>query len=82
MIQRTHIGAAMRETRNSRKPACHNGTAWTWFLPQLCEAILQAWPHDENALKAANSYLDSLGKLLDQGFLGQLPEILDGDAHH
>ena len=65
-----------------RKPAYHNGTAWTWLLPQLSESIIRAWPNDENALKAANSYLASFGKLLTQGCIGQLPEILDGDAPH
>ena len=65
-----------------RKPAYHNGTAWTWFLPQLCESILRAWPSDENADKAARSYLSSAATLLKQGCAGQLPEILDGDAPH
>ena len=65
-----------------RKPAYHNGTAWTWFLPQLCEAILRAWPKDDNAAKAATSYLSSSATLLKEGCAGQLPEILDGDAPH
>ena len=65
-----------------RKPAYHNGTAWTWFLPQLCEAILRAWPGDDNAAKAAKSYLSSSATLLKEGCAGQLPEILDGDAPH
>ena len=65
-----------------RKPAYHNGTAWTWFLPQLCEAILHAWPSDENACNAARSYLSSNLTILKEGCAGQLPEILDGDAPH
>ena len=65
-----------------RKPAYHNGTAWTWFLPQLCEAILRAWPNDDKATKAAKSYLSSSALLLKEGCAGQLPEILDGDAPH
>ncbi|MGZ8920519.1 MAG: amylo-alpha-1,6-glucosidase, partial [Limisphaerales bacterium] len=26
-----------------RKPAYHNGTAWTWTFPGACEAIARAW---------------------------------------
>ena len=26
-----------------RKPAYHNGTAWTWTLPMACEALALAW---------------------------------------
>ena len=29
------------ETR--RKPAYHNGTAWTWTFPVFCEALARAW---------------------------------------
>jgi starch synthase (maltosyl-transferring) len=42
-----------------RKPAYHNGTAWTWTFPGLCEAIARTW-----------------------GCVGQIPELLDGDAPH
>ena len=65
-----------------RKPAYHNGTAWAWWLPILCEAIVTAWPADPAARAAARSILGSIGPLLDSGCLGQLPEILDGDAPH
>ena len=26
-----------------RKPAYHNGTAWTWTFPVFCEALARAW---------------------------------------
>jgi len=26
-----------------RKPAYHNGTAWTWTFPTFCEALTHAW---------------------------------------
>ena len=65
-----------------RKPAYHNGTAWSWWLPILCEAIAKAWPADPAARAAARSILGSVAPLLENGCLGQLPEILDGDAPH
>lgn len=65
-----------------RKPAYHNGTAWTWTFPTFCEALVYAWDFNSHAVSTALSYLSSCELLLNQGCLGQLPEILDGDAPH
>jgi predicted glycogen debranching enzyme len=65
-----------------RKPAYHNGTAWTWTFPVFCEALARAWEFSEPAVSAARSYLSSMEQLLDEGCIGQVPEILDGDAPH
>jgi len=65
-----------------RKPAYHNGTAWTWTFPTFCEALARAWDFSPEAVAAAKSYLGSSEKILNQGCLGQIPEILDGDAPH
>jgi predicted glycogen debranching enzyme len=65
-----------------RKPAYHNGTAWTWTFPTFCEALAEAWDFSPAAVAAAKSYLYSAERLLHEGCLGQLPEILDGDAPH
>jgi predicted glycogen debranching enzyme len=65
-----------------RKPAYHNGTAWTWTLPSLCEALARAWDFAPAAVAAARAYLASMESLLHRGCLGQLPEIVDGDAPH
>ena len=65
-----------------RKPAYHNGTAWTWTFPTFCEALARAWDFSPAAVAAAKSYLGSSEKILNEGCLGQLPEILDGDAPH
>jgi predicted glycogen debranching enzyme len=66
----------------SRKPAYHNGTAWVWTFPLFCEALVRAWDDAPEAIAAAKSYLGSAEKLLNEGCLGQLPEILDGDVPH
>jgi predicted glycogen debranching enzyme len=65
-----------------RKPAYHNGTAWTWTFPNFCEALVRAWDFSPEAIAAAKAYLGSSEKILNEGCLGQLPEILDGDAPH
>ena len=65
-----------------RKPAYHNGTAWTWALPNFCEALVRAWDFAPNAVVTAKAYLGSVARLMNEGCLGQIPEILDGDAPH
>jgi len=65
-----------------RKPAYHNGTAWVWVLPTGCEALAKAWNCAPGAVAAAKACLGSLDELLLTDCLGQLPEILDGDAPH
>lgn len=65
-----------------RKPAYHNGTAWPWWLATYCEALVAAYPGDEQARRAARAVLGSTVRLLSQGCLGQLPEVIDGDAPH
>jgi starch synthase (maltosyl-transferring) len=65
-----------------RKPAYHNGTAWTWTLPTFCEALAGAWQFKPEAVSAAKAYLGSMDRLMIDGCLGQLPEIVDGDSPH
>jgi glycogen debranching enzyme len=65
-----------------RKPAYHNGTAWTWTFPIFCEALARAWDFSPAAVAAARAYLGSMARLMAQGCLGQIPELLDGDAPH
>ena len=63
-----------------RKPAYHNGTAWTWPFPSYAEALYLTYgnPARETALALLSSTID----VLDRGCLLQVPEILDGDAPH
>ena len=65
-----------------RKPAYHNGTAWTWTFPVFCEALLRAWDFSPAAAAAAKAYLGGMESLMNEGCLGQIPELLDGDAPH
>jgi starch synthase (maltosyl-transferring) len=77
-----YFGCYEGEEDARRKPAYHNGTAWTWTLPVFCEALARAWDFTPEAISAARAYLVSLDHLLTEGCLGHLPEIIDGDAPH
>jgi predicted glycogen debranching enzyme len=72
------IYAGDEDTR--RKPAYHNGTAWTWPFPLYCEAWRRAYgtPGRQTAL----AWLTSSIRLMDSGCVGQIPEILDGNIPH
>ena len=63
-----------------RKPAYHNGTAWTWQFPSFCEAW--AATYGEKSRETALAWLGSGVRLLNRGCLGHIPEILDGDFPH
>ncbi len=77
-----YLGRYEGDEDTRRKPAYHNGTAWTWTFPSFCEALARAWEFNPAAVAVARAYLRSLDRLLAEGCLGQLPEILDGDAPH
>jgi len=63
-----------------RKPAYHNGTAWAWLFPSFCEAWAKAYGIEGE--KTALAYLAGSIDLMNTGCVGQIPEILDGDAPH
>jgi predicted glycogen debranching enzyme len=63
-----------------RKPAYHNGTAWTWPFPSYCEAW--AMTYGEAGRQTALAWLTSSIRLVETGCLGHLPEVLDGDTPH
>ena len=80
--QNPYWGEYAGDEDTRRKPAYHNGTAWTWTYPAFCEALAQAWKYEPAAVAAARAYLGAMDRLLTSGCLGHLPEILDGDAPH
>ena len=63
-----------------RKPSYHNGTAWSWPFPSYCEAYYKIYGKD--GLAHARSILSSALPILEEGCLGQLPEVLDGNFPH
>ncbi len=63
-----------------RKPAYHNGTAWTWPFPSYPEAYLMTYGN--KGRQTAQAILASSLQLLNEGCVGHIPEILDGNAPH
>jgi predicted glycogen debranching enzyme len=63
-----------------RKPAYHNGTAWTWPFPHYVEALAKVYGKDVR--KTGLSLLGSAVEHLNRGTACHPPEICDGDAPH
>jgi len=78
--QKPYWGKYTGDEDMRRKPAYHNGTAWTWPFPSYCEAWAQTY--GDASRKTALSWLSSGVELMNKGCLGQVPEILDGDFPH
>ncbi|MDD3080988.1 MAG: amylo-alpha-1,6-glucosidase [Desulfobacterales bacterium] len=77
---RPYQGTYAGDEDTSRKPAYHNGTAWTWLLPSFCEAWALMYAPDGN--DAARAWLGSMCRLMNSGCAGHVPEILDGNFPH
>ena len=73
-------GIYIGDEDSQRKPAYHNGTAWTWPFPSFVEALLITYGSDINS--QARALLSSSSILLENGCIGHLPEILDGNTPH
>ncbi|MBL7115176.1 MAG: glycogen debranching enzyme N-terminal domain-containing protein [Kiritimatiellae bacterium] len=63
-----------------RKPAYHNGTAWTWPFPSYAEAMVSVY--GDAIRPQALAILHSATELINRDCLGHVPEIVDGDAPH
>jgi glycogen debranching enzyme len=77
---RPYAGVYQGDEDTSRKPAYHNGTAWTWPFPVFCEAWAEVY--GSAGTRTALSILGSSLDLVRRGCAGFIPEILDGDAPH
>ena len=73
-------GKYLGDEDSRRKPAYHNGTAWTWMYPLYCEAWTTVY--GRSGRQAARSWLTAGVDLVNCGCSGHLPEILDGDFPH
>ncbi len=63
-----------------RKPAYHNGTAWTWPFPSYAEALVRVY--GDGARDTALAILGSATDVLNHGCLRQSPEVIDGNTPH
>ncbi len=75
-----YVGVYGGDEDTRRKPAYHNGTAWTWVFPSFCEAWADRFGPGEH--ETALAWLASSSRLIDDGCVGHVPEIVDGDAPH
>jgi starch synthase (maltosyl-transferring) len=75
-----YVGIYGGDEDTHRKPAYHNGTAWTWVFPSFCEAWADCFGSAEH--ETALAWLASSSRLINDGCVGHLPEIVDGDAPH
>jgi predicted glycogen debranching enzyme len=78
--KRPYSGVYAGEEDTHRKPAYHNGTAWTWLFPSFCEAWAACFGPAE--FDTALAWLASSTILINDGCVGHVPEILDGDVPH
>jgi predicted glycogen debranching enzyme len=62
-----------------RDSAYHNGTAWPWLLGPMAEAHLRAEKFSPESLMHAQQLLDPIVSSLQDGCLGQLAEVYDGE---
>ena len=77
---RPYWGSYRGDEDTRRKPAYHNGTAWTWLFPSYAEALCMTY--GEAARSTALAILSSSVALIDAGCIGHVPEIVDGDTLH
>ncbi|MFO7642810.1 MAG: amylo-alpha-1,6-glucosidase [Desulfosarcina sp.] len=75
-----YVGIYGGDEDTQRKPAYHNGTAWTWVFPSFCEAWSDLYGPAEKG--TALAWLGSSSRLINDGCVGHVPEIVDGDAPH
>ncbi len=78
--ERPYWGNYSGDEDTRRKPAYHNGTAWSWLFPSYCEAVCMIY--GKSAAGLARSVLASSAEIMESGCIGQIPEILDGDFPH
>jgi glycogen debranching enzyme len=62
-----------------RDGAYHNGTVWPWLMGPYAEAILRAGNFSPEAREQALAALEPLIVALEDGSLGHLAEVYDGD---
>jgi predicted glycogen debranching enzyme len=73
-------GTYQGDEDSQRKVAYHNGTAWTWIFPSFSEAW--AITYGGKGIETARSWLGSSIRLINEGCVGQVPEITDGNYPH
>ena len=77
---RPYWGTYKGDEDTRRKPAYHNGTAWTWPFPSYCEALYMVG--GEKCRSRAAALLMSTSEVINSGVPCHTPEVLDGNSPH
>jgi predicted glycogen debranching enzyme len=77
---RPYWGTYKGDDDTRRKPAYHNGTAWTWPFPSYCEALYMIGGEESRSRAAA--LLLSASEIINSGVPCHTPEVLDGNFPH
>ncbi len=62
-----------------RDLAYHNGTVWPFLLGHFADAWLKLTDHPVFAVEKLSEYRDRLARHLEEGCLGSIAEVFDGD---
>jgi predicted glycogen debranching enzyme len=67
----------------NRDGAYHNGTVWPWLIGAFLEAYLKVHNRSDDSVAQVKEWLAPLvTHMNDEGAIGQIAEIFDGDAPH
>ena len=67
---------------NERDSAYHQGTVWPWLMGPFLTGFVKAYGATEETKKQLVEFLQPLAEHLTEAGVGQVSEILDGDAAH
>jgi predicted glycogen debranching enzyme len=65
-----------------RDAAYHNGTIWAWPLGAFLDAYLKVHDRSEASIAQARRWLEPLLQTMNEGCIGQIGEIFEGDEPH
>lgn len=69
--------------QQQRDEAYHQGTVWPWLIGPFVESFLKVNDYNKKSKKKAAEFIQPLMQhLTEQGCIGSISEIFDGDAPH
>ena len=79
----SHYKGRYEGHQRQRDEAYHQGTVWPYLMGPFVEAYLKVNGFDRKSRKKASEFIQPLMRhLTEDGCLGQVAEIFDGDAPH
>lgn len=79
----SHYKGRYEGHQRQRDEAYHQGTVWPYLMGPFVEAYLKVNGFDRKSRKKASEFIQPLMRhLTEEGCIGQVAEIFDGDAPH